>query len=239
MRRTVVIDCFPESVARYRHGYAVVAVDVVRATTTAITVAASGRRCFPVATLEAALELAHRLGNALLAGEQQGVMPPYFDLNNSPTELLERGDIQRPVILLSSSGTALCNEALKCEAAFLACFRNYASVPTHLIRGCFPRVAVIGAGSRGEFREEDQMCCAWVAEDLLNAGYLPKDSNTIRVIRRWSGKPVDAWIENKSATYLRASGQAADLEFILKSICDLTAPFTLQNGEVIMGQSDR
>jgi hypothetical protein len=35
MGNTVVIDCFPESVARWRDGYAVVAVDVVRATTTA------------------------------------------------------------------------------------------------------------------------------------------------------------------------------------------------------------
>ena len=238
MRKTIVIDCFPESVARYRHGYAVVAVDVVRATTTAITAAATGRRCFPVDTVAAALELADRLGNAVLAGEQRGVMPSGFDLNNSPTALLARADIERPVVLLSSSGTTLCHEASKCDAAFLACLRNYASVAMHLVLGGFPSVAVIGAGSGGEFREEDQMCCAWVAEQLLNAGYLPKDNNTIRMIRRWSKKPVDAWIENKSARYLRASGQIADLEFILRSISDLTVPFTLQNGEVIMGECD-
>ena len=53
MASHVVIDCFPESVARYRSGYAVVAIDVVRATTTAITAVAMGRRCFAVPTIAA------------------------------------------------------------------------------------------------------------------------------------------------------------------------------------------
>src|SRR5216684_3940062 len=119
MRNTVVIDCFPESVARYRAGYAVVSVDVVRATTTAITAAAAGRRCFPVPTTQAAFGLAARLNNALLAGEQRGVVPPGFHLNNSPAELMVRTDLERPVVLLSSSGTRLCHEASKCGAAFL------------------------------------------------------------------------------------------------------------------------
>src|SRR6266436_8387169 len=103
--KTVVIDCFPESVARYRKRYAVVAVDVVRATTTAISAVAAGRRCFLVPTIEAANQLAAKLGNALLVGEQRGVMPPDFDLNNSPVELVARTDLGRPAILLSSSGT--------------------------------------------------------------------------------------------------------------------------------------
>jgi 2-phosphosulfolactate phosphatase len=238
VRKTVVIDCFAESIVRYRHGYAVVAVDVVRATTTAITAAATGRRCFPVDSVRAAFDLAGRLGNALLAGEQRGLMPPSFDLNNSPSELLSRNDIERPVVLLSSSGTRLCYEASKCDAAFLACFRNYASVARHLAQSCASSVAVLGAGSGGEFREEDQMCCAWIAERLLQAGYVPKDGNTIRLIRQWSKQPVNAWIGNKSAAYLTASGQIADLEFILRSISDLTAAFTLRNGEVIMGHCD-
>jgi hypothetical protein len=35
MSRSVVIDCFPESAAAYKEGFAVVAIDVIRATTTA------------------------------------------------------------------------------------------------------------------------------------------------------------------------------------------------------------
>ena len=232
MRNTVIIDSLPESVARYRHGYAVVAVDVVRATTTAITAAATGRRCFPVPTMNAALQLAGRLQDPLLAGEQRGIVPPGFHLNNSPAQMAGRGNIERPLILLSSSGTRLCHEAAQCDAAFLACLRNYISAARH-IAARFPAVALIGAGSHDEFREEDQMCCAWIAECLLDLGYLAADANTVEIVRRWSNKPAHAWITNKSARYLRTSGQLADLDFILEHVADLNTPFVLRNGEVL------
>ncbi len=232
MEKFVTIDCFPESVRRYRHGYAVVAVDVVRATTTAITAAAAGRRCFPVPNLAAALELAPRLSHPLLAGEQSGLMPAGFDLNNSPAQLAARSDIHRPLILLSSSGTRLCCESAQCDAAFVACLRNYAATARYLA-AISPAVAVLGAGSKNEFREEDQMCCAWIAQHLLDLGF-SADLDTIKMVRRWCGKPVDAWIANKSAAYLRSSGQLADLDFILAHVADLEAVFPLIDGEVMM-----
>src|SRR5215469_7813543 len=152
MHRTVRIECFAKSAPQYKSEYAIVAVDVVRATTTAITAVAAGRRCFIAPTMELAFDLSRQLGNALLAGEQGGTMPPGFDLNNSPVDLLARTDLERPVILLSSSGTRLCHHASKCsDAVFLACLRNYSSLARHLERQNFRHVAVIGAGSRGEF----------------------------------------------------------------------------------------
>ena len=235
MRNTVVIDCFPEKASRYRHGHAVVAVDVVRATTTAITAVAAGRRCLPVPTVGAAFQLAGHFQNALLAGEQLGIMPPGFHMNNSPAKLTARTDIERPLILLSSSGTQLCHNASLCDTAFVACLRNYVSTAQHLAMR-FPAVAVIGAGSHDEFREEDQMCCAWLAECLMDLGYLAADGETLEIVKRWSNKPVDAWASNKSASYLRSSGQVDDLEFILEHVADLNSPFILKNGEVLMGE---
>lgn len=230
---SVVIDCFPDSVARYRTGYAVVAVDVIRATTAAISAVAAGRRCFMASTIEGARELAARLGNALLVGEQKGAMPADFDLNNSPAALLARTDVERPAILLSSSGTRLCQEASLCEAAFLACFRNHLSLPAHLA-GVYSRIAVIGAGSRGEFRLEDQMCCAQLAETLVELGYRPATSATADIVRRWSAAPANAWLHSKSVQYLRESGQLDDLQFILDHIGDLSAVFAMQGDEVTM-----
>jgi 2-phosphosulfolactate phosphatase len=233
MHKTVVIDSFPESLARYQKGYAIVAIDVVRATTTAITAVASGRRCFPVPTLEAALEAAGGLDNPLLVGEQRGVMPAGFHLNNSPSDLLARSDVQRPVVLLSSSGTRLCHEASKCTLALVACLRNYRFTADYLASHT-DNVAIVGAGSRGEFREEDQLCCARIAGLLLDAGFLPEDRRTVEIVNEWSKKPVEAWLENKSAVYLRRTGQLADLKFILEHVNDLEALFMLNNGEVIM-----
>src|SRR5438552_9334158 len=125
MRKTVVIDCFPESLVSYRKGYAIVAVDVIRATTTAVTTVALGRRCFPVPSLDAAVPLAARLTNPLLVGELGGSMPYGFDLNNSPAALESRTDTHRPMILLSSAGTRLVCAGEESQAMYAACLRNY------------------------------------------------------------------------------------------------------------------
>src|SRR5262245_25172955 len=79
------------------------------------------------------------------------------------------------------------------------------------------------------------MCCAWVAESLIQRGYLPEDRNTTKLVKRWSKAPVDAWIGGKSAAYLTTSGQDNDLSFILANVDDLMAPFMMNNDEVIMG----
>lgn len=229
---TVVIDCFPESVARWRDGYAVVAVDVVRATTTAITAVASGRRCFPVASLDEAFALARQLDNPLLAGELGGVMPKGFDLDNSPAALASLGEVGRPVILLSSSGTRLCSAAAECIAAYPACLRNYSAVARYLA-GRFAKIAVIGAGTRKEFREEDQMCCAWIAGALIGYGYSPQDQATEDLVARWRGARADAWVGGNSAAYLRNSGQLEDLDFVLRHVDDLPGVYSLRHGEVV------
>src|SRR5437879_6054537 len=123
MRKTVVIDCFPESVKAYRNVQALVAIDVIRATTTAVTCVALGRKCFPVPSTEAAVSLAAQLTDPLLVGEVGGFMPQDFDLNNSPADLLSRTDIHRPMVHLSTSGTRLICGAEVSQAMYVACLR--------------------------------------------------------------------------------------------------------------------
>ena len=232
MLKQVKIDCFPESARKYRKGYAVVAVDVIRATTSAITVAAGGGRCLPAPSVEAAFKLRSKLKGSLLAGEIGGDLAPGFEMNNSPAELARLDLAGRPVILLSSSGTRLISEAKECEALHLACFRNYGSVARHLA-DLHQRVAVIGAGSRGEFREEDQMCCAWIARDLAEMGYAPADRMTLDLIKRWATESPEAALTSKSAVYLRRSGQTRDLEFILTHVNDLRSAYEVRGEEVV------
>src|SRR5437667_5682722 len=132
-QKKVVIDCFPESVENYRNGYAIVAVDIIRATTTAVTAVALGRRCFPVPSLEVAVPLAARLTNPLLVGELGGSMPYGFDLNNSPADLEYRTDIHRPMIFLSTTGTRVICGAEESQAVYVACLRNYSAQIAYLI----------------------------------------------------------------------------------------------------------
>ena len=231
MRKRVVIDCFPESVETYRNGYAIVAVDVIRATTTIVTGVARGRRCFPVPSIEAADLLAAQLTNPLLVGELDGFKPNRFELNNSPAELESRTDIHRPMILLSTSGTRLICRAREAQAMYVACLRNYSSQAAHLAAH-YSTVALIGAGSNGEFREEDQLCCAWIAERLLWAGFEPQDARTTAIIERWSSVPADAIIDSASAQYLRRSDQHQDLEFILTHVDDLNEVYRFERDQV-------
>ena len=234
VNKSVLIDWFPECAARELEAYdAVVAIDVIRATTTAITAVAAGRRCFPVPSVDAAVELAAQLRQPLLVGELGGNMPFGFDLTNSPAQIAERKDVWRPIVLLSSSGTRLLERLRRHPGAYAACFRNYRATAEHLARAG-RRVAVLGAGTRGQFREEDQMCCAWIAERLLRCGFQPEDENTRRLAARWSGRPSTAFFKSKSVEYLRSSGQLQDLRFILAHFNDLDAVCRLTSEGMVM-----
>jgi 2-phosphosulfolactate phosphatase len=233
MQKRVVINCFPESARLYDEDCAVVAIDVIRATTSAITIAAMRRRCFPVQSLEAAWALAARLANPLLVGELHGVQPHGFHMNNSPAELSLRQDVARPVVLLSSSGTRLIHEAEACEALYLACFRNYVATAAYLA-GRHARIALIGAGSLDDFREEDQMCCAWVASRLIRHGYQPENVQTGKLVERWEKAVAEDCLVSESAKYLKRTGQLKDLKFVLEHVDDLDAVFTVEDGEVVM-----
>src|SRR5207237_5230955 len=69
----------------------VVAIDVIRAfTTAAFALAAGARDIMPVGTVEQALELRARFPGALLMGEVGGYPIEGFDFGNSPSALLGR-----------------------------------------------------------------------------------------------------------------------------------------------------
>jgi 2-phosphosulfolactate phosphatase len=231
MTKSVIIDFLPESVRKYNTGWAIVVIDVIRATTTAITAVAAGRRCFASPSVDAALATARTLEHPLLAGEFGGEMPAGFEANNSPVEFARRTDVHRPAVLVSSSGTKAIHEAQTCEAAYLACFRCYTALAGYVSQR-HAQVALIGAGTKGEFREEDQICCAWIAAILMDRGYMAGSSLTKRVVNRWHGVPPSACLRSRSVDFLRRTGQLHDLEFIMAHIDDLDQVFAVRNGEV-------
>jgi len=238
MHDSVTIGCYIDSLGAFRSGYAVVAVDVIRATTSAATVAAHGRRCIVAPSLEKALLRARSLDNPLLAGELGGIMPAGFDLNNSPVALDHEGELSRPLALLSSSGTRLMFDAGQSQAGYVGCFRNYAALAGHLAN-THSAVALLGAATRGEFREEDQMCCAWIADALICAGYRPGDRKTVEIVERWRDASPDACLNGNSAAYLRRSGQIHDLDFVLNHINDLHTVLRIVKDEIVtMPQRD-
>ena len=232
MPKTVAIDCFPDSVEAFRSTHVVVGIDVIRATTTAVTAVACGRRCFPVPSLEEAVPLAARLEDPLLVGELGGNMPYGFHLQNSPAQVTQLAADSRPLILLSTTGTRLLCRGDGAEAVYAGCLRNVGALARHL-GAQHERVALIGAGTRGEFREEDQLCCAWLGARLVEDGFEPQNDTTALLIDRWKDAPVDVVTRSKSAEYLRSTGQLADLDFVLTHVDDLDVVVALRDGELV------
>jgi 2-phosphosulfolactate phosphatase len=231
-RKSVAIDCLSESLHHYDKGCAIVVVDVIRSITVAATAVEAGRRCFFAPSVEAAFLLARRLNKPLLVGEVGGNMPFGFDLNNSPVEIESRKDVSRPAIMVSSSGIPLLYSLRDCNSVYVACLRNYGVTISHLV-GLYNHVVILGSPTRGEFREEDQLCCAWIAAGLMKAGFTSEDNKIVEIVNRWKDKPVTVCGEGKSAEYLRRSGQTRDLDFILRHVNDLNSPLRIKNNEIV------
>src|SRR2546430_16780908 len=93
----------------------------------------------------------------------------------------------------------------------LGCFGNSRYLGRWLA-GRHRRIAVLGAASRGEFREEDQMCCAQVAAVLVAAGDAPQGRTTAELGGRWGDAPADAWLGGPSGAYFRRTGPRDGLD---------------------------
>jgi 2-phosphosulfolactate phosphatase len=128
-------------------GGVVVAVDVLRAfTTAAYAFAAGASEIWLVATVRDAIDLARQIPGALTMGEEHGRRPPGFDFSNSPV-VVSRADLEgRVLVQRTSAGTqgviaATCAERL--FAASLVCASATAAAidstglgaPTYVITG--------------------------------------------------------------------------------------------------------
>lgn len=229
MTGSFVIDALPESAARYRATHALVAVDVFRASTVIVTALAGGHPVYPVGTLSEAMNTTGRLRDPWLAGEQAGVKPATFDFDNSPVAM-EAAPGHNPLVLLTSAGTLLLANCRGASAIYVSCLRNWSATAHELRR--HRRVALIGAGTRGQPRDEDQLVCAWIGANLLEAGFEPEDERTLAEVESWRCADLDRLRHGPSADFLRGSGQEHDVEWVLNHVDDLDG-VALYNGQQV------
>ena len=163
-------------------------------------------------------------------------MPYGFHLQNSPAEMDRRVQLERPVILLSTSGTKLLCEASSRAVTYAACLRNVRAQAEWLIAE-HEQVLLLAGESRGEFREEDRLFCGRLARHLIDAGYEPHSAFVEQIVRHWGTAPDDAFLEGHSVQYLSATGQYHDVEFILDHIDDIESVFVLRDGELVQSSA--
>ena len=231
-RKLVAIDCQVESKKEYSKHDAAIVIDVIRSTTVAATVVETGRRCFFAPNVEEALMISKQLDNPLLMGEIGGSMPYGFDLKNSPVEIQKRKEKARPIILVSSSGIPLLVSLKGCSSLYVACLRNWTATVNQLATQ-FNCVDVLAAPTRGEFREEDKLCCSWIAAGLISLGYVCADKRTKQLVDDWKNQPVEICGQGNSAKYLNDTKQSKDLDFVIKHVNDFNFALIVRGNEIV------
>lgn len=230
MKHTFAIDALPESAVAYRDTHAVVVVDVFRATTVIVTALSRGHRVFPVATIAEAENVAAHLKDPVLAGEQAGIKPDTFHINNSPAAISRLAG-SRSIVLLTSAGTQLLAQARGASTIYVASLRNVRATAAHVASN-HQRVVLIGAGTKGQPRSEDQMVCAWLGQKLLEAGFEAENDRTLAEVDRWRGSRPDAILDSPSVDFLRTSRQDEDIDFVLEHVDDVDA-IAVFNGQQV------
>jgi len=147
----------------------VVAIDVIRAyTTAAYALAAGAQEILLTGTVEEALALRHQIPGALVMGEVNGLRPPGFDFGNSPSALVGLDFSRRTLIQRTSAGTQGPVRAMHASALFGASF-VVAGATARAVR-CLPpgEITLIATGVRPEDRGEEDVALADYLESLLH-----------------------------------------------------------------------
>ncbi|MCG0274942.1 MAG: 2-phosphosulfolactate phosphatase [Thermosediminibacteraceae bacterium] len=155
------------------NGKTAIVIDVLRATSVITTALFNGaERVIPVPSVEEAFRLAKDLeGNYLLGGERGAIKIPGFDLGNSPLEYKKELVAGKTVILTTSNGTKAIKASESAEHILIGCFLNASAVAKKALEfalSCeIPGLAVVCAGTLGEFSLDDAVCAGLIVEYLV------------------------------------------------------------------------
>jgi len=161
----------------------VVAIDVIRAFTTAAFAFAAGARDIVLAgQVEEALALRERFPDALLMGEVNGVQPEGFDLGNSPSALTRLDLTGRRIIQRTSAGTQGVVRSTQAKALLASSFVCAAATAGYLRKQNPASVTfvVTGAGLRTD-GDEDAACADYIQARLR--GETPDVAPFLRRVR--------------------------------------------------------
>lgn len=157
----------------------VVAVDVVRAfTTAAYAFGAGARQILLAGTVDEALGLRSKFPGSLLMGELNGLPVKGFDLWNSPVQITRTDLRGKTLVQRTSAGTQgiVCSTAA--ERLFGASFAVAGATARAVQQSGFKEVTFVITGERlveGFFAPEDRACAQYIARLLQGGAPDPRD----------------------------------------------------------------
>jgi 2-phosphosulfolactate phosphatase len=207
----------PSGVATLANTVCIV-VDVLRASSTIVTLFERG--C-PQVLLAGSVAEGRRLareGGLLLSGERNGLPPAGFDLGNSPAELQGMDLAGRAVVLTTSNGTGALRRVAGAPAVLVGCFINgraCCDAALEIAAESGADLAVVCAGRRKRFALDDAACAGFLTETFggLAGGRLVLTDAAQGARRLWQsyGDPERAFMESISGQRVLEIGGEEDL----------------------------
>ncbi|MBI2862490.1 MAG: 2-phosphosulfolactate phosphatase [Chloroflexi bacterium] len=211
-------------------------IDVLRASTTLVTL--FDRGCPEVILAENAAAARHLAPqfNALLCGEEDGLPPPGFDYGNSPDDFRALDLRGRRVVFSTSNGTRALHHVAQAARILIGCFANANAAiarATETASQLGADLVIVCSGRlNGTSFGLDDVLCAGALLHFAGDEILPTDSaRAAHLLYRAmfpSGASPQALYsvlrETEAGQYLQAIGLERDLESCVRLNASLTVP---------------
>lgn len=214
----------------------VVAIDVLRASTTIITALGNGaREVIPAPTVESAMKIAGNLGSAqtLLGGERNGKIIAGFNLGNSPAEYTAPRVQGKSIIFTSTNGSQAMVKARYAAELMIGAFANMSAV-TSLVRQRPRGFVVLCSGRNGGFSLEDTVCAGMLIGRVLETEDTSLSDSAVAAVtlHRRFGRSILRMMQNSDhGRFLEEIGFGADIRYC--AAVDSVPVVPLLDGNVI------
>jgi 2-phosphosulfolactate phosphatase len=180
-----------------RGGVAVV-LDVLRATTMMVHALSAGcKAVIPCAEVDEARRVAAGFppGEALLAGERQGLPIAGFDLGNSPRSCTPEVCRGKTLVMTTTNGTRAILACLDAERVVIGSFPNFAAT-AQLLHADERRIHIVCAGTDGLISYEDSLLAGAFARHFKDMGGTLMNDEAEIVSGLWSKVDEAIWFRS-------------------------------------------
>ncbi len=207
-----------------------VVVDVIRASTTLVTLVDQGASAILIAgDVETARRYAAGLDEVVLAGEVDGLAPPGFDFGNSPVELSKAALVGKPVVFVTTNGTAAIRAVRHAGPVLVGALRNGAAVCHEAWKVAQPleaNLTVVCAGRGGAVGLDDVYCAGYLVDRLLHSGEPALTDAAAAALRLYRCEPDALTLFRQSAAgrHVIGLGLSADVDYCAERDVSLALP---------------
>ncbi len=207
-----------------------IVVDVIRASTTLVTLVERGAGPILIAAdVETARRHVRSGADAVLAGEEGGLAPPGFDFGNSPVEL-SRAELKgKPVVFVTTNGTAAIRAVKGAMAVFVGALRNGAVAAREAVELASRQEAdltVVCAGRVGAFGLDDAYCAGYLVDRALQGRSLDLTDGADAALRVYRSDPDPVAVFRLSAAGRNVIelGLGADVDYCAQRDVSVAVP---------------